>query len=443
LDAYDETVAAAQETLQREIRSKVSKEDPMSILLLFEVVMQEPEYQFPTDALADAAFYILSRNSGEGKDRTVSKGDFQLTDTEIRDIKDIASSYDRMMLVLNVCGVVDLTPVLDDVPNILLLSQPGMAVGDAFADVILGKSFPSGKLSGTWAKWEDYCQVGDFGEEDDTRYREGIYVGYRYFDTMDVTPSFPFGYGLSYTTFSFASTEISNEKSDIMVRARVENTGRYPGKETMQLYVAKPSVALDQPYQVLAAFAKTEELLPGENQTLELKFDMASLASFDAHRSMKILEKGDYTLLLGRDSRATVCVGMISLNEEICVEKVAHVGGEADFEDLVPDQAKVYLPQVELNVPVLSLKGDDFTAEPVQKETDVPEEILRLTEQMSNEELAKLCVGGYIQTGSKSIIGAAGIHVAGAAGETTSLEERGIRPLLMADRHPGVRVCRR
>ena len=182
------------------IKAKAKEMGVPALMLGMGAVMPEPEYDLPLDGEGDLAIYVLGRISGEGSDRDPGPGDFQLTATEVRDILACREKYRRFLLVLNVGGPIDLSPVLD-VENILLLSQTGMTTGDSLADVVLGKAYPSGKLASTWAKWEDYCQVGDFAQMDDTRYREGIYVGYRYFDTVGKIPLFPFGYGMSFTTF--------------------------------------------------------------------------------------------------------------------------------------------------------------------------------------------------------------------------------------------------
>ena len=187
------------------IKEKAKELGVPALLLGMGAVMPEPEYDLPLDGEGELCVYVLGRISGEGSDRHPAPGDFQLTQTEIRDILACREKYEKFLLVLNVGGVVDLSPVLQ-VENILLLSQTGMALGDALADVVLGKAYPSGKLASTWAKWEDYCQVGDFAQPDDTHYTEGVYVGYRYFDSVGKEPLFPFGYGLGYTTFSDAFT---------------------------------------------------------------------------------------------------------------------------------------------------------------------------------------------------------------------------------------------
>lgn len=191
LDGYDAIWQEANKAFKAGIKAKIAAEGIRAIMMGIGAIMPEPEYALPLDSEGDTAIYVLGRISGEGADRAPEKGNFLLTDTEIRDILCLQKQYKRFLLVLNVGGVVDLSPVVDQVSNILLLSQLGSSIGDAFADVLLGKAYPSGKLASTWAKWEDYCHVGSFGDSNDTYYQEGIYVGYRYFDSVDKQPVFP------------------------------------------------------------------------------------------------------------------------------------------------------------------------------------------------------------------------------------------------------------
>ncbi len=163
------------------------------------------------------------------------------------------------MLVLNVGGVVDLSPVMS-VRNILYISQLGVVTGDILGKIILGKANPSGKLTSTWAKPEDYSSYDNFGDLDDVRYEEGIYVGYRYFDTVGKEPLFPFGWGRSYSDFSIDFAGAAIEKTVVTMEAAVKNISLVPGKEVVQLYMSVPSGELDQPCQSLVAFAKTDEL---------------------------------------------------------------------------------------------------------------------------------------------------------------------------------------
>ena len=204
---------------------------------------------------AEAAFYALGRNSGEGEDRRLVKGDIYLTNSEVRDILYLNEKYEKFMLVLNVPGVVDLSPV-KNVKNILLLSQLGVVTGDIFADIVLGKINPSGKLASTWAAVKDYRFIEEFGGVDNTRYLEGVYVGYRFFDSANVKPLFPFGFGLSYTDFNIECLGIEHQKDVFKLKIKVTNDGSIEGKEVVQIYLSPSQNNKDKPYQSLVAFKK-------------------------------------------------------------------------------------------------------------------------------------------------------------------------------------------
>lgn len=408
------------------------------------IVMPEPEYDIPLKGEGDIAVYVLARVCGEGVDRQEVTGDLKLSETETRDILRLEKQYSRFLLVLNVGGIVDLSPVSNKVGNILLLSQPGMTVGDSFADVLLGKAYPSGKLAATWAAWEDYCKVGDFGNRHDTRYREGIYVGHRYFDTIGKQPLFSFGFGLSYSTFSIISGTPRLKGSIVSVPVTVKNIGNHLGKEVVQLYVSLPEGKLDQPYQVLAAFEKTSELSPGDADTLHVSFEMESLAQHDTKGSCRILEAGEYILRLGNSSRNTKIVGIVQLEEEVVVEKTCHVGGSPDFQDWKPQKKKKSGLEQEAgdrrNILTLSVstikQKTHIEPEPDEKATEI-------AKTLSDKELPRLCMGHFIGEGSKSAIGNAAVSVAGAAGETTGLfRDKGIPSLVMADGPAGLRLSR-
>ena len=439
LDSYDAVWAKANKEFKAGIKAKIAAEGLSAIMLGIGAIMQEPEYEFPLDAEGDTAIYVLGRISGEGADRAPEKGNLEMTETEIRDILRLQKQYKRFMLVLNVGGVVDISPVLDEVQNVLLLSQLGSAMGDAFADVLLGKAYPSGKLASTWAKWKDYCHVGDFGDPNDTHYREGIYVGYRYFDSVDKQPMFPFGYGLGYTSFEIAAKDAMLDRSKVSVTARVTNTGKRPGKEVVQLYVSIPEGKLDQPYQVLAAFAKTEELHPGESQEVTVSFNMEDIASFDEETCNAILEKGSYVLHVGSSSRDTSACAVIELDDHVVVQKLHDVGGKPDFTDWKPENKKtIAIPD---NVPVLKLSASAI-CEIIPAQPTIDPKAMEIAAAMRSADLALLCTGAFNgATDSNSVIGNAGITVAGAAGETTGLFARnGIPALIMADGPAGLRL---
>ena len=439
LDGYDAVWAKANKEFKAGIKANIEAEGLSAIMLAIGAIMQEPEYELPLDGEGDTAIYVLGRISGEGADREPEKGNLELTDTEIRDILRLQKQYKRFMLVLNVGGVVDLTPVVDVVENILLLSQLGIAMGDAFADVLLGKAYPSGKLATTWAAWNDYCHVGDFGDPDDTHYREGIYVGYRYFDSVGQGPMFPFGYGLGYTSFEIVAKDTTIAGSKVSVTATVKNTGSYPGKEVVQLYVSIPEGKLDQPYQVLAAFAKTDELKPGESQTLTVCFRMEDIASFDGETCCAVLEKGCYVLHIGNSSRDTAVCAVAEMDDNALVQKFHDVGGKPDFADWKPENKKMVA--IAESVPVLKLAASDIT-EIIPVQPVIDPKALGIAASMSESDLALLCTGAFNGgIGSNSVIGNAGITVAGAAGETTGVfAAEGIPALIMADGPAGLRL---
>ena len=438
LDSYDTVWSEANRKFKSDLKAKIAAEGVSAIMLALGAIMPEPEYEIPLQGEGDTAVYVLGRISGEGTDRTDSKGDFRLTDSEVRDILHLQKHYSRFMLVLNVGGVVDLSPVVNKVDNILLLSQLGIAIGDAFADVLLGKAYPSGKLASTWAPWEDYCHVGDFGEHDDTRYREGIYVGYRYFDSVGKEPMFHFGYGLGYTTFNVEPKSVAVNDSNICVTADVTNTGAALGKEVVQLYVSVPAIKLDQPYQTLAAFAKTHELRPGDKTTVTLAFRMEELASFDQDTACSILECGNYILHLGTSSRNTTPCGIVRIEETAVVQKLSHCCGEPDFVDWKPENRVIAQITAELPVVTAGVK------EIIPKVPYIDENAVKLVKGMPECDLINLCTGAYNgSTGSNSVIGNAGITVAGAAGETTGIfSKEGIPALIMADGPAGLRLSR-
>ena len=425
LDAWDETVAAAKKAFAAEIRARAKKKHTMAALEGMGAVMPEPEYSFRLYGDGDTAVYVVSRISGEGSDRNAQKGDILLSDSEVRDILLMNRRYRRFMLVLNVGGPVDLSPVLE-VRNILLLSQLGAETGHILADLLLGGSYPSGKLTTTWTSWADYPRIGEFGDADETRYREGVYVGYRYFDAAGVKPLFPFGFGLGYTDFETAVTEADAHSVTVMVK----NIGAYPGKETVQLYAAPPEGKLDRPVRELLAFAKTRELLPGESETLTVPFDLRDAAAFDEEQAAYVLEAGNYTILAGDTPAVT-----LRLEETAVLRKVRNALGKPDYADWKPENVE-RIPAADQ---VIEIFASDFPTQTV--EYDVPAEVDPLMDDLTDEELAYLNTGCFDPKGGiGSMIGNAAITVAGAAGETAHVHD--FPYLVMADGPAGLRLSR-
>ena len=437
MDTYETLRRAARADFSRRLKEEKRKNHKLLDIDIMGAVMPEPEYDIPLRGAGGTAVYVLSRISGEGSDRRAVPGDILLTETEKRDILLFNEKYKNFLLVLNVGGVVDLSPVME-VGNILLLSQLGVETGSTFADILLGKSVPSGKLASTWAAWGDYPAVGDFGGKDDTRYREGIYVGYRYFDSVGKKPLFPFGFGLSYTRFSYSPQLASCEAGSVSAAVTVRNTGSHPGKEVMQLYLSPPQGKLDKPRQVLAAFAKTEELQPGQEQELKLCFDLRDLASYDAGRSSWILEPGKYLLRVGSSSADTMAMAWLSLDEEVLVRKVKNCLGKPDFIDFRPPRWEEEIP----SLPMLSLRAADIPTETVSYA--LSEETDPLAETLREEELCFMNIGAFDpKKNPMSVAGDSSQTVAGAAGETSGcLKDRGVPALVMADGPAGLRLSR-
>ena len=437
LDRYGEIRPKAKKQFIRELKRSALKRGTLAILDSMGAVMPEPEYNLPLDADGDTAIYVLSRISGEGSDRKPVPGDILLTETEKRDILALERKYPRFMLVLNTGGVIDLSPVME-VRNILLLSQLGSETGNILADILLGKSVPSGKLASTWFAWDDHPDIGDFGDRYDTHYTEGIYVGYRYYDSTGKEPLFPFGFGLGYTSFETAAGMNAEDAGRVTAGVTVKNTGTRNGKETVQLYVSQPRGKLDKPYQVLAAFEKTEDLKPGETQEMTLSFDLRDLASYDSKRAAWILEPGDYSVRIGTSCRDTKAVCIIRLDGEAVVRQTRNCLGKPEHQDWKPE----HLPEEKNgSLPVLPVSASAFETEyvnyPLFEETDP------LIESLSDEELCLVNIGAFKRKGSGSVIGAAGQSVAGSAGETVNcLKEKGIPSLIMADGPAGLRLSR-
>jgi len=443
MDAYDVVCDEAKRMFRAGVKATIAAEGITGLGAL-SLAMPEPEYDFPLIGEGDTAVYVLARVSGEGADRSEDVGDIKLTAVEIRDILKLSEQYQRFLLVLNVSGVVDLSPVVEQVKNILLLSQTGIAVGDSFADVLLGKAYPSGKLASTWAAWKDYCKIGDFGNWEDTRYREGIYVGYRYFDTVGKQPLFPFGYGIGFTTFSTTVGMPTLKVATVTLPVNVKNTGVHNGKEVIQLYVSVPEVKLDQPYQVLAAFQKTTELAPGETETLNISFVMESLASYDAESSCRILEEGNYILRVGNSSRNTEVVGAVCLDETAIVERVSHVGGCPDFQDWKPEEEeRVSVDRTLKDVKVV-LHLSAATVKPLTHITPkLDDEALALAKSLTDKELTYLCTGIFTDEESKPIFDQGVATVPGAVGQFTALFlSKGIPSLIMSDGPAGIHISR-
>ena len=280
---------------------------------------------------SDIAIITFGRNSGEFFDR--SRADFYLNDGEKKLLNAVTAAFHAVkkpvVVVLNIGGVIE-TASWKNIPDAILLAwQAGQEGGNSVTDILTGQESPSGKLSMTFpvdlmdaAASANFPIDADNGiyflnrrpdmgvkDVDVTRYEEGIYVGYRWFDKQNLPVSYPFGYGLSYTSFEYSKPEVTVEGGKVKAKITVKNVGEVPGKEAVQLYVSAPEGKLDKPVKELKAYAKTGRLAPGSMEVLNFEFDTADLASFDEDASAWVVDEGTYTFLFGassRDIRGTV-----------------------------------------------------------------------------------------------------------------------------------------
>ncbi|QDA61570.1 glycoside hydrolase family 3 C-terminal domain-containing protein [Hymenobacter jejuensis] len=274
---------------------------------------------------ADVALVTIGRSAGEGGDRKV-ENDFTLSAAEQALLKQVATAFHaqgkKMVVVLNVGGVIEVASWRDQADAILLAWQPGQEGGNAVADVLRGTVAPSGKLATTFpAKYDDVPYSKDFpgrllastgqasgnsltGAPSENTYEEGIYVGYRYYNTFQVKPAYEFGYGLSYTTFAYSNLKLSAPTfaGKMTATVTVTNNGPVAGKEVVQLYLTAPSGKLEKPESELKGFAKTGLLQPSQSQTLTFSLTTADLASFDTATSSWVADAGTYKVKVGASS---------------------------------------------------------------------------------------------------------------------------------------------
>lgn len=334
-----------QQSYEKYVTDEKAKQPPHSFFVPPAQIAEMPLDAKKIAALAaanDIALITLSRIAGEGMDRKV-KDDYYLFNYEKQLIKLVSKAFHaqkkKVVVILNTGGVIETASWKNQVDAILEAWLPGQEAGTAIADVLSGKVNPSGKLPTSFlVKYEDDPTAKGFpgkayGEEvnlgfmkmyhSNIEYQEGVYVGYRAFDKKRIKTSFPFGYGLSYTSFTYSDIKLSDSKFNgmITVSVTVKNTGTVNGKEVAQLYLSAPGKSMDKPLAELKGFAKTRLLQPGESQTLSFDLDARALASFDEARSAWMAEPGTYMVHVGASSRDFRLNATFNLDQELEVEK--------------------------------------------------------------------------------------------------------------------------
>ena len=329
LDRQEKRTRAAKEAYVQWMKEETARKHISEVAVMFDQPYKEPDCEIITTndidvSETDTAVYVIARNSGEGADRFDEEGDYRLYPHEKGNIHLLAEVYDKLIVVLNIGGVMDLSEMksIEGVNAILLMTQLGNLGGDALLDVLIGKVNPSGKTTDTWAKnYMDYPSSAKFSHNEsvhDEMYEDGIYVGYRYFDSFGVKPLYCFGYGKSYTDFEIKAGKISVEGNEIQIPVTVKNTGKiYTGKEVVQVYYSAAGGVMEKPYQELAVYQKTKLLAPGETEEIVLKYQAEQMASYSEKEAAWILEKGDYIIRVGNSSASTKVAGVIEVCEDI------------------------------------------------------------------------------------------------------------------------------
>ena len=425
------------------------------------------------EADTDVAVYVIARNSGEGSDRYNREGDYLLFAEEKKNLEMVAAHFKKTIVILNIGGVMELSVVkaIPGINAILLMGQLGNIGGDALADVVTGKVNPSGKTVDTWAKnYMDYPSSAKFshnGSVHDEEYEDGIYVGYRYFDSFGVEPEYCFGFGRSYTDFSLQIDGAEAAGDRVQVRATVQNTGSvYAGKEVVQIYYSAPQGRMDKPYQELAAYHKTSLLKPGESEAMILTFAIKEMASYSEADAAWVLEKGDYVIRVGSSAGNTEVAAVLTLAEEVKTQigknlfpldiqlkeiKPDTTAAKTAYEKNSEGLGRVYHCSIQSSCikaehMVYQGKREEYKTDREKKLTvqDVKNgdcTVEELVAQLTVEEMADMCVG-TLRAGEGNVVGNASYTVPGAAGDTSSILKvsRGIKNMILADGPAGLRL---
>ncbi|MCH5257364.1 MAG: glycoside hydrolase family 3 protein [Lachnospiraceae bacterium] len=295
---------------------------------------------------ADVSLVIIGRTAGEEQDNKAASGSFLLTKEEENLIKGVCANSDRSVIIINSGNIIDMSFVKKYHPNaVIYVWQGGQEGGNGTLDVLMGRVSPCGKLTDTIAvSIDDYPSTANFGSETGNYYKEDIYVGYRYFETFAKDKVlYPFGYGLSYSTFSTEGRLAAVSVKECKIEAVVKNTGAVAGKETLQVYVKVPQGKLGNPARKLAAFAKTGVLEPGGEEKITLVIPKYDFASYDdsgvtGHKSCYVLEEGEYGFYIGTDVRSAVLSGSYEQEFEVVEQLDEEMAPVEGFERIKPVQ---------------------------------------------------------------------------------------------------------
>ena len=443
LDRFDQFYADTYEAYRLEQEEKVKDIRDFSKILHLVTPFQHPTGISVTaedvaNSACDTAIYVLARQAGEGNDRFDQQGDYRLDDVERENLEFVSKNYKNFIVVVNAGGVIDVS-FLDTlhVSALVYYVQGGEEGGNALADVLSGKVNFSGKLATSWAyRFEDIPSNTTYSylapDKHNQEYNEGIYVGYRYFDTFGVQPRYAFGYGLSYTTFDISYIAAESEMGKITLKAAVTNTGSVAGREGVQLYASVP-FGDGAEKQRLVAFAKTKELSAGEKQEVTLTVSLRDLSCYDEVKAAWVLRSGNYMLRLGNASNQNQAVTVLTLAEEAILEQCTNVCPVQHEIDEIKSPARA--EEDTTGLPVIALDGciPGIVVHTYEKPEEAPD---ALVESMTDEQLITLVVGGG--TGAKNLV----VEAMGVSGTTSPAlyEQLGIPNVILSDGPAGLNL---
>lgn len=422
LDDYDREQAQTYADFRARVTAEIAGiADPMAALhATFAHHYVYPPGRAITDADiaesgTDTAIYVLSRQAGEGDDRQDEAGDYRLTQTEIDNLALLGRSYAHAILVINVGGTIDLSALdaIEGIGAIIYAVQPGMAGGQALADLLTGASDFTGRLTDTWPAHYAAVPYGDrFGTGLTECYHEDLFVGYRYCETFDVRPRYPFGFGLSYTSWTLHTAHVGLVGRMVTMEVDVTNVGDLASRQVVQAYLAPRGAALPTPAQSLVAFAKSRRTSPGATSRVSLSFDLADAASWDPARSAWILDAEAYVVKVGSSSAETTPAAVLTVTEPIVTcQATRRLAPAEDFETLAPPAAGRVA--VDDSLPRLVVDAAAFDPERVVH-CDQPEspEATVILNRLTTEQHAELLTGGDLRSaiaGSHRLVGSGGL----------------------------------
>lgn len=426
-----------------------------------------PEF-IPEDSLiakasddSDAAVVIIGRAAGEDRENKLTKGSYYLTDDEVNLLDKVTKSFEKTVVVLDCGNIIDMSKIADygdRISAILYAFQGGMESGNALCDVLSGAVNPCAKLTDTIARnYKDYPSADCFGGKDFNNYVEDIFVGYRYFETFSTDKVlYPFGFGLSYTTFAIEPIDFTENADSVSISVKVTNTGTVCGKEIVQIYCEQPSGKTGTAKRVLCDFAKTQLLAPEESCVIDFNIPYYAVSSYDdsgktGFASSYVLLEGDYEFIISDSVRGGTSAGTHKVNKTVCVQKLQPVCSVREpFKRMTRNESgfvsfeAVSLTKVNLKTRVKeNLPAElPYSQEKGYKLSDVKNGKVTMDEfvsQLTLEELEAITRGDYIMRSPLGVSGNAGVF----GGVLPSLRDKGVPPLSTTDGPAGIRVTKK